>query len=170
MFLTRLKDLREDHDLKQQDIADMFNDDRSLHAYYESGKVVIPLNKLCELADFYKVSTDYIVFLTDVEDTKYLVKINTKSKVIKTRLRELRNIHKLKESYLGKLINKSQNAYSYYDLNLRNIATDDLITLCKFYKVSLDYMLYRTNDIDPYPVSTIRQNIEKLKSKELIES
>ena len=61
-------------------------------------------------------------------------------------------------------------AYSYYDLNLRNISTDDLITLCKFYKVSFDYMLYRTNDVDPYPESTIKINIEKLKSKELVEN
>ena len=163
-MITRLKDLREDHDLKQKDIADMFKDERSTYAYYETGKVAIPINKLCILADFYNVSTDYIMFLTDKEKTIDEVKINTKCKVIRTRLRELRNIHKLKQSYLAKLINKSQNTYSYYDLNLRNVPTDDLIVFCKFYKVSLDYMLYRTNNIINYPDSIIRQNIEKLQN------
>ncbi len=65
MFFRRLRDLREDHDLKQSDIAQYLDIAQTVYSRYERGYQTIPLNKLIKLADYYKVSIDYILERTD---------------------------------------------------------------------------------------------------------
>lgn len=61
----RIRDLREDRDLKQKDIADYLNCSQVCYSNYELGKRDIPTEILIKLARFYKTSTDYILGLTD---------------------------------------------------------------------------------------------------------
>ena len=61
MFLPRLRDLREDHDMKQKEVAAILGIDQRVYSNYEIGKRDIPLNHLLALADFYHVSVDYIL-------------------------------------------------------------------------------------------------------------
>ncbi len=56
----RLRDLREDKDLTQKQIADLFNLHRNTYNRYECGTREIPLNLAIMLADFYDVSLDYL--------------------------------------------------------------------------------------------------------------
>lgn len=65
MYLRRLRDLREDKDLKQTDIAKILNIQQTVYSRYERGYQNIPLEHLLTLADFYKVSIDYIFERTD---------------------------------------------------------------------------------------------------------
>ena len=65
MYLKRLRDLRGDHDLKQQDIANLLNIRQTVYSRYERGFQNLPLELLITLAKFYNVSTDYILNLTD---------------------------------------------------------------------------------------------------------
>ena len=61
MYIKRLKDLRIDNDLTQQDIADILHCQREVYRIYETGVREIPVSFLCILADYYGVSLDYIV-------------------------------------------------------------------------------------------------------------
>ncbi len=61
----RIRDLREDKDLKQQAIADQLVCDQSLYSKYERGERELPLRLAVQLAQFYGVSVDYLVGLTD---------------------------------------------------------------------------------------------------------
>ena len=61
----RLKDLREDADLKQQQIADYLHIKQNTYSQYENGQRQIPIELLIKLAKYYNVSTDYILGLTD---------------------------------------------------------------------------------------------------------
>lgn len=61
MYLPRLRDLREDHDMKQKEIAALLGIDQRVYSNYETGKRDIPLHHLMVLADYYKVSVDYIL-------------------------------------------------------------------------------------------------------------
>ena len=61
----RIRDLREDNDLKQIDIANYLNCSQVCYSHYELGKRDIPTEVLIKLAKFYKTSTDYILGLTD---------------------------------------------------------------------------------------------------------
>jgi transcriptional regulator with XRE-family HTH domain len=60
MFLPRLKDLREDHDLMQKEVAAILGIDQRVYSTYETGKREIPLHHLMILADFYHTSIDYL--------------------------------------------------------------------------------------------------------------
>ena len=64
----RIKDLREDADLTQQEIADFLMCDQSLYSKYERGIRQVPLSVIVDLADYYKVTTDYIIGLADKKD------------------------------------------------------------------------------------------------------
>lgn len=66
MNIHRLKDLREDKDLTQNDIAKLLNTTQQQYSKYEIGIRLIPIDKLNKLADFYKTSTDYILGRTNI--------------------------------------------------------------------------------------------------------
>lgn len=65
MDIRRLKDLREDKDLKQSDIAEMLGIKQQNYSRYEIGAVLIPIDRLEQLAKFYDTSIDYIIGLTN---------------------------------------------------------------------------------------------------------
>lgn len=65
MYLRRLRDLREDHDLSQQQIADVLGIQQTVYSRYERGFQTIPLQHLVTLAKYYDVSADYLLDLTD---------------------------------------------------------------------------------------------------------
>lgn len=57
----RIRDLREDHDLTQKDLARLLHCTQACYSNYETGKRDIPTEVLRTLADFYLVSTDYLL-------------------------------------------------------------------------------------------------------------
>lgn len=61
----RIRDLREDSDLKQKDIAEYLQCTQVAYSHYELGKRDIPTDVLCRLADHYGVSVDYLLGRTD---------------------------------------------------------------------------------------------------------
>ncbi len=65
MYYKRLRELREDNDKYQKDIAGILNITPQQYQLYESGKRDIPIDLLKELCRFYNVSADYILELTD---------------------------------------------------------------------------------------------------------
>lgn len=65
MYLKRLKDIREDKDLLQKQIAIILEITRQQYGLYENGKREIPIEKLIKLAEFYNTSTDYLLGLTN---------------------------------------------------------------------------------------------------------
>ncbi len=64
-MLERLRALREDHDLKQSEIAEMLHCSQVCYSRYESGEREIPIAALILLADYYNTSVDYLLGLTD---------------------------------------------------------------------------------------------------------
>ncbi len=65
MKILRLKEIREDRDISQKEIAKLLHTTQQQYSKYEIGIRVIPLEKLCILADYYNVSLDYLVCRTD---------------------------------------------------------------------------------------------------------
>ena len=65
MYFQRLEDLRVDHDKTQIEIAAFLNMNRNVYWRYEKGVREIPAWTILKLADYYKVSTDYLLGRTD---------------------------------------------------------------------------------------------------------
>ena len=66
-YQTRLKDLREDRDLTQAQVAKVIGTSQQHYGKYESGKIVIPFDRVIILAEYYNVSLDYIAGRTNVQ-------------------------------------------------------------------------------------------------------
>lgn len=70
MEIKRIRDLREDCDKTQQDVADALNMHRSVYRRYETGEREMPVWAVVKLAEYYNVSTDYLLGLTDAPEAK----------------------------------------------------------------------------------------------------
>lgn len=70
---------------------------------------------------------------------------------METRIKNLREDNDLTQTQLSNYLNISQVAYSYYELNRRNIPIELLSKLADYYHTSIDYLLYRTDETKPYP-------------------
>ena len=70
MKFKRLKDLREDHDMYQKDVAKLLGISQQYYSEYEKGKRTIPVQHLITLAKYYNTSIDYIVGLTNENNFK----------------------------------------------------------------------------------------------------
>lgn len=62
---NRIRDLREDHDLRQKDVAEQLQCSQVCYSYYEIGRRDIPTDVLIRLAHLYNTSVDYLLGLTD---------------------------------------------------------------------------------------------------------
>jgi len=62
-YIKRIRDLREDHDKTQQEIADMLGTSQTMYARYERGANELPIRHLISLCKYYGVSADYILGL-----------------------------------------------------------------------------------------------------------
>ena len=74
---------------------------------------------------------------------------------METRIKSLREDKDLTQKELSKFLHISQVAYSYYELNKRNIPLEILCKLADFYNTSVDYLIYRTDEFTAYPKSSL---------------
>ena len=67
-YTQRIRDLREDLDLRQKDVAELLNVGQKTYSDYELGKSRIPVDSIIILAKFYNVSLDYICGVSNVKN------------------------------------------------------------------------------------------------------
>ena len=75
----RIKDLREDKDLTQEDIARIFKIDQSNYSKYELGKLTLPQDLIIKFSVFYNVSTDYLLGLSN--DVEYVSRVKDRVRI-----------------------------------------------------------------------------------------
>ena len=68
MYFKHIKDMREDHDLSQEEVAQILGIKQTVYSRYERGFQTIPLTHLLTLADHYHVSLDYLTGRTENPD------------------------------------------------------------------------------------------------------
>ena len=64
-YIKRIRDLREDHDKTQSEIAQLLGTSQTMYARYERGANEIPVRHIIKLCKYYKVSADYVLGLTN---------------------------------------------------------------------------------------------------------
>ncbi len=64
-YVTRIRNLREDHDRTQQEVASYLGTSQTMYSRYERGENELPIRHLLALCRYYNVSADYILGLTD---------------------------------------------------------------------------------------------------------
>ena len=73
MVYPRIRKLREEADLSQRELAEIIHMHKTTYTRYETGEREIPFNIAILLAQYYKVSLDYIAGLTDVKNIKWIL-------------------------------------------------------------------------------------------------
>ena len=71
-YIKIMRDLREDRDLTQQQVANILGTSQTMYARYERGANELPIHHLLLLCDFYNVSADYLLGLSEKNDKKDL--------------------------------------------------------------------------------------------------
>ncbi|MCI8966813.1 MAG: helix-turn-helix transcriptional regulator [Lachnospiraceae bacterium] len=66
-YIIRMRNLREDNDLTQQEIATVLGTSQTMYARYERGANELPIRHLITLAKYYDVTTDYLLGLTNIK-------------------------------------------------------------------------------------------------------
>lgn len=66
-YIRRIRNLREDNDKTQQQIADYLGTSQTMYARYERGANELPIRHLIALCKYYKVSSDYLLGLSDIK-------------------------------------------------------------------------------------------------------
>lgn len=64
-YICRMRNLREDHDKTQQQIADVLGTSQTMYARYERGANELPIHHLITLCNYYQVSADYMLGLSN---------------------------------------------------------------------------------------------------------
>ncbi len=140
MKFEKMKEIRETKELKQWQIANELKVDRSTYAGWETGKDTIPLRKLYELSNYYKISIDYITGLSKKNNYIYSgdsIDLN----IVAKNLKKLRIDNNLKQRDIFNMLNIASSSYSVYETGQTLIQTSFIYQIAKKYKASIDSIL-----------------------------
>lgn len=139
MIFERMKDIRTYFDNTQNELADYLKVSRSTYAGWENGIDAIPLLKLNEFCNYYRISLDYIC---DLSDTKKCEIINDKidKEILGNNLKDIRIKNNDSQAKVAEIIKVDQSNYSKYELGKILIHTYPLIDFAKHYNISIDWL------------------------------
>ena len=141
----RLKEIRENSELKQFTVSKLLNVTRATYSLWELEIDLIPLKRLNDFCNIFNCSIDYALGLSKEKKYKHQKKeinINISAK----RLKEERKKHKHTQEYLAHKLSINRSLISKYEKGHTLISTTFLIEYIKLYHISSDYLLGKIND------------------------
>ena len=137
MFKDNLISLRKMNHMSQEELADRLHVSRQTLSKYETGENDIPTAVLIRLSEFYHVSTDYLLGLTDQLPGEPL---------FLARIRLLREEHDWTQQQVANRLHVHRRTYDAYEAGATDVPVEILIALARLYNVSTDYLLGESND------------------------
>ena len=130
MNFQKLIELREDSSLKQKDIANVLNITQQTYSLWENGTKIIPLKHLNSLCNYYDVSMDYVLGLSNVRQYDIVNKVIDK-KIIGIKLKEFRKEKNITQEELANILNTTHSTISAYESGKTTILTAFAYEICK---------------------------------------
>ena len=131
MHIDRIRELREDQDWTQQELADFLHINRRTYSAYETGTNAVPLDILIKLAQLYGVSADYLLGAAPRSGGEALCR----------KMRILRERRGLGQDTLANLLRVTPAAYARYENGSMDVPAAFVPLLSAFYGVSADDLL-----------------------------
>lgn len=129
-------------------VADYLGISKKTLSNYVNGDAYIPLNHLNRMCNFFHVSMDYLLGLSDIEVYFDNIELeNLDAKEIGNRLKNIRRSKKVTQEQVSKTIGVNKSSISRYENGESLILTICLYTFCKKYSVSSDYIVGKTSHI-----------------------
>ena len=104
--ISRLKNIREDHDIKQETISKILEVNRSAYSLWELGINIIPLEYLYNFSKYFNVSIDYVLGLTNIKGNNSNKKLDFK--ILGNNLKALRLKQNLSQENIAKILDVTQ--------------------------------------------------------------
>lgn len=139
MYFDRIKRIRENKELTQQQVAEILNVTRSAYSLWEINKNVIPLIKLNDFCNSFDISMDYVCNLSNDKHNNFN-HIELDKKEIGKRLKQTRKELKLTQEKLAAKFNTTHSAISAYENGVTIIPTIFIIEFAKMSNKSLDWL------------------------------
>lgn len=140
----RLKDIREDHDINQESMAKILKVNRSTYSLWELGINIIPLKYLCCYADYFNLTIDYILSLTNDKSIDIVYKGFDK-KICGERMKAIRLEDNLSQENVADILKVSQACIAKYESGCIYISTANLYIFCREFNVSMSYVCGKSN-------------------------
>jgi len=140
----RIKDIREDNDINQEEMAKILGINRSTYSLWELGINIIPLNYLCVYADYFGVSIDYVLNLTNDKNSKIIYE-GLNLKILGKNMRKIRLKNNLSQENVADILNVTQACIARYEKGIICISTINLYNFCREFNISLDYICGKNN-------------------------
>ena len=140
MYLKRLKSIRIEAGLKQEDVALILNLKRTTYTSFELGRDTIPLDKLLAFAKYFNCSIDYLFEFTEKRNynkSRYDIDIS----IISKRLKESRIESQYSQENIANILNTNHSVWSRYEHGKYLIKTSFLYAYAKELFLSADYLL-----------------------------
>lgn len=135
MDVTRLKDIREDKDLNQEQMARILHVKRSTYSLWELGISVIPFDHLYDFASYFHLSIDYVIGLTN--DRTEVDYPPFDLKLIGENLKEIRIENNMLQKDVANKLNTTQACVARYELGTICISTSNIYKYSKIFKTSI---------------------------------
>ncbi len=141
-YKERMNEIRTINDISQKEIAKVLGISAYTYSHYETADTIIPLKHLIACCDYFKVSVDYILNLTNQK--KYANSNKEYNLIVSgNRLKAFRKENKITQNTLAKKINIARSMLSEYEKGHYLISIHCLYSICKKYNISADYLLGR---------------------------
>lgn len=133
----RLRDIREDNDLNQEDMANILHVSRSAYSLWEIGINIIPLKNLYDFAIYFNCNLDYILGLSNERKSNILTK-ELDLKILGNNLKKIRKQNNLTQKDMSLILNVTQACITRYEKGLVQISISNLYKISKKFNISLD--------------------------------
>ena len=142
MITERIRDIREEKDLRQIDVARILNVSQANYSRWENGTELMPLKKLTIFCNYFNVSMDYVIGITRNNTGTGTHELN--SKTIGNNLKSFRKKYGLTQTELANFLNTTHSTISAYESGKTTLLTAFAIQIAKKYHISLDWLCGRT--------------------------
>jgi len=140
IYKERLKNIREENEVKQQELADLLDVHFTAYSQFEREYTIIPIKHLNTICNFFNISLDYIFGFTNeknYDNNKKEIDIELSGE----RLKNFRKENKITQEKLASILNTTQSNIVGYEKGKFLIATPYLYEICEKYKISADYLM-----------------------------
>jgi len=142
MLLKRIIDLRDEYNLTQEKMAEVLGVKKSTYGRWETDEIFISLWHLNDLCNYFEVSMDYMIGISDIKCYK-LVNDKLNNELIGKRLKEFRISKNLTQEELANSLNTTQSVISDYENGKTRILTAFAYEIVIKYNISLDWLCGR---------------------------
>lgn len=142
MILNKVKEIRNELELSQEDIAKVLNVKRGTYASWEWGSDVIPTRQIYKLAEYFKLSIDYLLEISNQGHMVYHGSdINLSD--VGNNIYNIRKRNNLSQKSFAESIGINQSTLWAYEKGKTLITLSSLISLAKVYNITIDSILNR---------------------------